>query len=115
MSLTPQERLDLDEAIAIARGGSLLLPEPRHCRALNDSRIYWREAAMTRHRVPMPPPQALRQQQDIVDRVNRVFNWADRLSDTQHAVLVTVMALVAFAGASACFAGFVQGVRLVLR
>jgi hypothetical protein len=40
------ERNYLDEAIRILKGESLLQPEVAHLRALNESRLYWRAAAL---------------------------------------------------------------------
>ena len=40
------DRNFLEEAIAIVKGESLLRPEPEHLEALNDSRRYWRNAAL---------------------------------------------------------------------
>ncbi len=40
------DRNFLEEAIHIVKGESLLLPTPEHLQALNDSRRYWRDAAL---------------------------------------------------------------------
>ncbi len=40
------ERNYLEEAIRILKGESILQPEPAHLAALNESRIYWRTAAL---------------------------------------------------------------------
>jgi hypothetical protein len=42
------ERNYLEEAIRILKGESLLLPEPAHLIALNESRVYWRTAALAK-------------------------------------------------------------------
>lgn len=46
----------LEEAVRIARGESMLLPQIEHLRALNESRVYWRTVALG-HQIQ--PPQTL--------------------------------------------------------
>lgn len=104
---------DLGEASLILKGSTRQEPEVRHLRALNESRLYWREAAMTRRHVPPVPLEPKREV--MVNRINAFFNWLDRLSDVQHAVFVVFVALVCFGIASACLTGVVQGARMVLR
>ena len=45
----PEPRNFLEEAHRIARGESMLRPEPEHLRALIDSRDFWRDAALQHH------------------------------------------------------------------
>lgn len=103
---------DLAEAVCMLKSVTRQKPEMRHLRALSESRVYWREAAMTSPRpvVPVSPKREV-----MVNRINAFFNWLERLSDVQHAVFVVFIALLFFAGASACLAGMLQGVKVAVR
>lgn len=104
---------DLDEASCMLRGVTMQQPELRHLRAINESRIYWREAAMTRRHVP-PVPMSPRREA-TVNRIHRIFNWIDRLSDVQHAVLLASISIVAFLFVSSCLYGVFTGGAFVAR
>lgn len=110
--MTDHEHNDLDEAACMLKGRTHQTPELRHLRAINESRIYWREAAMSRRHVPPVPLPPRRER--LVNRINAIFNWIDRLSDTQHSVLMAGIAIASFLLVSSCLVGIVQGVRFVV-